>query len=174
MFDFGWLLPCPNRITSGWNLSRVDPVNPSHGVQAHFGWDFGCPIGTPLHAPFDGVVEHWWPVGALAPAGFTSPRPLNGNCLILRPNDAPMPAGWQGAPMTAFEMFWLHLSASSVHVGDRFKRGDLLAHSGNTGYVAPPPTPEHPDWGAHLHMELHVNGQPLDASLVYGGRLKLS
>lgn len=167
MFDFGWILPCDSRVTSGWDLGRIDPVNPSHGVVPHFGWDFGCPIGTPLHAPFDGVVEHLW----LLPD--KTPRPMNGNCLILRPNDVQMPVGWHGAPMSAFEMLWLHLSAWSVGVGDRFKRGDVIAHSGNTGYVAPAPTAEHPDWGQHLHAECHINGQPFDWSLVMGGRLHL-
>lgn len=171
MVDLQWLVPCSFPIVSGWDLGRIDPVHPEHGVVPHFGYDFGCPIGTPLVAPCDGVVEHWWPIGSLAPKGFVSPRPLNGNCLIFRPLGV-APPGW--APFESWEILWLHLSGAEKHVGDIFARGEVIAHSGNTGYVYPIPDAAHPNAGAHLHDELHILNQPVDQNRVYGGRLRVT
>lgn len=164
MTDLGWLLPTTARVTSGWNLSRVDPVHHEKGVVAHYGWDFGCAVGSPLVAPFAGHVKHYWPIDL---AGFTSPHPMNGNCLVLVPDAADCRG------ITGFERLWLHLSKSLVVLGSKFTKGDVIAYSGNTGYVAPAPTAENPHAGAHLHDELHLNGQPVDLALYYGGRLHL-
>jgi len=159
MIDLGWLLPTKARVTSGWNVTRVDPVHPtkadgSPNIVAHYGWDFGCPVGTELVAPFAGKVEHYWPIDL---AGYTSPHPMNGNCLVLVP-DAEECRGIKG-----FERLWLHLSKSLVVVGDRFVKGRPIAYSGNTGYST----------GPHLHDELHLGGKAVDMSLYYGGRLHL-
>ena len=48
---------------------------------------------------------------------------------------------------------FLHLSKSLVRKGQRVKRGQKIALSGNTGAST----------GAHLHYEFHVNKKPINA-----------
>lgn len=50
------------------------------------------------------------------------------------------------------EAIYGHSSAVSVHEGQQVKAGDQLGLVGNTGH----------SYGAHLHLEVHVKGQPLD------------
>jgi murein DD-endopeptidase MepM/ murein hydrolase activator NlpD len=97
----------------------------------HKGVDFKAPVGTPVKAPFDLTLtrKNWnWR--------------RNGNCLELK--DA------QGRRFT-----FLHLSEipKSLTVGKRFKAGEQIAMSGNTGHTTAP----------HLHYQLEAaSGKLLD------------
>lgn len=90
----------------------------------HKGVDFKAPVGTPVRATFDGVIarKNW---------NFRG----NGNSLEIEES------GGQGR--TAL---FLHLSEipKSVKPGDKVKRGQVLAKSGNTGRSFAP----------HLHYQL--------------------
>jgi murein DD-endopeptidase MepM/ murein hydrolase activator NlpD len=83
----------------------------------HKGVDFKTPVGSPVVAPFDGVVErrNWNFAG-------------NGNCLDLR--DA---AGGRHA-------IFLHLDVlpKEIAVGRRVKKGEVIASSGNSGHSFAP------------------------------------
>lgn len=98
----------------------------------HKGVDFKTPVGTPVMATFDGVVarKNW---------NFRG----NGNSLEIEE------AGGQGR--TAL---FLHLSEvpKSVKPGDRVKKGQVIAQSGNTGHSFAP----------HLHYQLMQGGKVLD------------
>lgn len=69
-------------------------------------------------------------------------------------------AGWEGGLGYAVVLdhgdgivsVYGHSSALAVTEGQRVKAGDVLGKVGNTGY----------SYGAHLHLELRVNGQPRD------------
>lgn len=50
------------------------------------------------------------------------------------------------------ETIYGHSSKLLVHEGQRVETGELLGLVGNTGH----------SFGAHLHFEVHVNGQPTD------------
>ncbi|MER7331363.1 MULTISPECIES: M23 family metallopeptidase [unclassified Micromonospora] len=50
------------------------------------------------------------------------------------------------------EAIYGHSSALSVREGQQVKAGDQLGLVGNTGH----------SYGAHLHLEVHVKGEPLD------------
>ncbi|MEW6269644.1 MAG: peptidoglycan DD-metalloendopeptidase family protein [Thermodesulfobacteriota bacterium] len=117
------------RITSGFSMSRLHPVLARH--RPHYGVDFAAPQGTPVRAMADGVVTH---------------------------------AGWQGqlgravridhADPSAYESVYGHLSrvASSVRVGRKVRRGEIIGYVGRTGLAT----------GPHLHLELNVDGKPVD------------
>lgn len=98
----------------------------------HKGVDFKAPVGTPVRATFDGVIarKNW---------NFRG----NGNSVELQE------VGGQGR--TAL---YLHLSEvpGSVKVGDKVKRGQLLAKSGNTGHSFAP----------HLHYQLMKGATVVD------------
>jgi murein DD-endopeptidase MepM/ murein hydrolase activator NlpD len=98
----------------------------------HKGVDFKAPVGTPVRATFDGVIsrKNW---------NFKG----NGNSLEIEE------AGGQGR--TAL---YLHLSElpKSVQAGDRVKRGQVLAKSGNTGRSFAP----------HLHYQLMKGATVVD------------
>ncbi|MBL8922272.1 MAG: M23 family metallopeptidase [Myxococcaceae bacterium] len=98
----------------------------------HKGVDFKAPVGTPVRATFDGVIarKNW---------NFRG----NGNSLEIEES------GGQGR--TAL---FLHLSEipRSVQPGDKVKRGQVLAKSGNTGRSFAP----------HLHYQLMKGATVVD------------
>lgn len=97
----------------------------------HRGVDFKTPSGTPVKAPFDLVItrKNW---------NFRG----NGNCLEMLTS-----AGQR--------VVFLHLSElpRTLAVGQRFKVGQVVAESGNTGHTTAP----------HLHYQLESqDGRLLD------------
>ena len=99
----------------------------------HKGVDFKTPIGTPVKATFDGVIARkTW--------NFRG----NGNSLEV------VESGGKGR-----HALFLHLSEvpGSVQPGQRVKRGQVIARSGNTGHSFAP----------HLHYQLmSASGAVLD------------
>ena len=98
----------------------------------HKGVDFKTPVGSPVHATFDGVIvsKNW---------NFRG----NGNCLKVQETG--------GSGRTAL---FLHLSElpKSVQVGDKVKKGQVLAKSGNSGHSFAP----------HLHYQLMQGEKVID------------
>jgi murein DD-endopeptidase MepM/ murein hydrolase activator NlpD len=83
----------------------------------HKGIDFKAPVGSPVVAPFDGVIERRnWHFSA------------NGNCLDLR--DA----------ASGRHAIFLHLDEVSkdMAVGRKVRKGEALARSGNSGHSFAP------------------------------------
>jgi murein DD-endopeptidase MepM/ murein hydrolase activator NlpD len=56
-----------------------------------------------------------------------------------------------------YQTLYAHLFKSLVHVGQKVKRGDIIALVGNTGASV----------GPHLHYEVHQNGHPVDPRNYY-------
>lgn len=112
-------------------------VWPARGVlTSRFGWryrrhhngvDIAAPTGTPIHAARDGVVQA---------------------------------AGWEGGYGRLVRIvhddgvvtLYGHASTILVRVGQRVKKGQLIARVGCTGWCT----------GSHVHFEVHVRGQPVN------------
>jgi hypothetical protein len=86
----------------------------------HHGVDVALPVGTPLTAPADGIVTHKGQGGS------------GGVTLILKHAD------------DLFTVYYHLKVPSHLPKGSRFQRGQVIAHSGNTGAST----------GPHLHWEV--------------------
>lgn len=53
---------------------------------------------------------------------------------------------------------YAHMDARYFQVGDKVKQGQVIGIVGNTGNCWPRPTAANPAAGAHLHLEVRVNG----------------
>jgi murein DD-endopeptidase MepM/ murein hydrolase activator NlpD len=94
----------------------------------HEGVDIVNEVGTPVHATGDGVVEF---------AGNTG-----GNYGIA----VEINHGFN------YKSWYAHLSKPLVHAGQKVKRGDVIALSGNTGLTT----------GPHLHYEVRYKGKAVN------------
>jgi murein DD-endopeptidase MepM/ murein hydrolase activator NlpD len=95
------------RISSGFGMRNHPIMGYS---KMHKGVDFAAPIGTPIYAAGDGIVEM-----AAVKGGY-------GNYLKIKHNDR-------------YSSAYAHLSrfASGVTPGKRVKQGQIVAYVGNTG-----------------------------------------
>lgn len=122
------ILPVQGEIASRFGYRK----NPFGGwsKEFHDGVDFACDYGTPVVATADGVVTF---------------------------------SGWDGVYGRKVELdhgngivtFYGHNSKLSVEVGQKVKKGEVIAYSGNTGRST----------GAHLHYGAYVNGKSTDPLL---------
>lgn len=119
------------RVSSNFNPRRINPV--TGRIAPHKGVDFAMPVGTPVLAVGDGEVVIAKRSGAA------------GNYVAIR----------HGRQYTTR---YMHLKKLLVKPGQKVKRGDRIALSGNTGRST----------GPHLHYEFWMNQQavnPLTAKL---------
>ncbi|KAF0185823.1 MAG: membrane protein [Nitrospirae bacterium] len=118
----GW--PVAGRVTSHYG-HRQDPKY--GGPEFHSGIDISVPKGTPIRTTADGVVSFsGWSAG-------------NGNLVVVEHG-------------MGYSTLYAHNSGNKVSVGDRVKRGNVIALAGATGYTT----------GSHLHYEVWVNGKAVN------------
>lgn len=110
----------------GW---RRDPFTGMRDF--HQGLDIVAPQGTRVVAPADGIVTRVGPAGGFGLSLFIS----HGYGVVTR---------------------YGHLSSTAVKVGQRVRRGELIATTGSTGRST----------GPHLHYEVMVHQKAVDP-LVY-------
>ena len=113
------------RISSPFSPDRLHPITGRRSP--HNGVDLTTPVGTPIVSTGDGVVSR---VGN---------HPFAGRYIDINHSGT-------------FETRYLHLSKVLVKRGQRIKRGQKIALTGNSGRST----------GPHLHFELHVDGQPVN------------
>jgi murein DD-endopeptidase MepM/ murein hydrolase activator NlpD len=106
------------------------PITSPFGMRwgvLHPGIDIGVPVGTPVHASAAGTVV-WcgWMEGY-------------GNFVVIDHG---------GGYATAYG----HNSSIAVSCGEKVSQGQVIAHSGCTGYCT----------GPHVHFEIRVDGTPVD------------
>jgi murein DD-endopeptidase MepM/ murein hydrolase activator NlpD len=101
-----------SRISSGFSM-RVHPI--SGMWKQHKGVDFAAPIGTPIRAAGDGVVD------------FVGAQNGYGNVVVLK--------HWSD-----YSTAYAHMSrfAPTVHKGSRVNQGDIIGYVGTTGWATGP------------------------------------
>lgn len=117
----------------GW---RTHPV---HGDRRfHRGIDLRAPVGTPVLATADGVVEY---AGPHQDSGF-------GNLVIVSHN-------------FGFRTYYAHLKTAEVDIGDFVRKGEVIAQSGQSGLAEGP----HLHYEV-MHIQRRLDPEPfLDWSL---------
>lgn len=117
-------------ITSRFGF-RVDPVTGKQGA-FHAGIDIGVPVGTPLYAIADGVVE-------IAVGNRTHSKTSYGNYVKIRHEDGNY-------------TLYGHMNDVYVKVGQQVKQGQFIGTSGNSGKST----------GPHLHFEFWRGDERID------------
>ncbi|HET6348600.1 MAG TPA: peptidoglycan DD-metalloendopeptidase family protein [Candidatus Krumholzibacteria bacterium] len=100
-------------VTSAFSRRRFHPIEKVY--KPHFGTDYGAPIGTPVYATADGVIE-----AAHYQTG-------NGNYVKIRHSKG-------------YETYYLHLSGfgKGIRGGTRVSEGQCIGFVGMTGYATGP------------------------------------
>lgn len=119
--------PVPNGKVSSLFGYRASPFR-GGGLDFHQGLDLSAPPGSPVYAPADGIV-------------LSSDWSKSGYGLMVT-----LDHGF------GLSTRYAHLSASSVEVGDKVKRGDQIGKVGSTGRST----------GPHLHYETLLGGVAVD------------
>lgn len=114
---------CPIGDRFGIRLHPILKVN-----RMHYGVDFLANIGEPVHSPGDGIIT------------FVGNTDGYGKVIKIKHG-------------FGYETLYGHLSNFKVRKGDKVKRGDLIALTGNSGKLST---------GPHLHYEVRHNGVPLN------------
>lgn len=118
----GW--PVRGKITSRFG-SREHPLTKSDSF--HSGIDISVPEGTPIRATASGIVVYsGWSYG-------------KGNTVVIEHGHS-------------FTTLYAHNKKNLVTVGQRVKRGDVIAISGSSGDTT----------GPHVHYEVWKNGRPVN------------
>ena len=113
------------RVASGYGM-RIDPFLKVRRM--HYGLDFSVKKGTPIYATADGKV-------VIIKSSFGG---LGKHIYLDHGN--------------GYRTVYAHLNKFNVKKGQKVKRGELIAYSGNTGRSTSP----------HLHYEVHKNGEKLN------------
>jgi murein DD-endopeptidase MepM/ murein hydrolase activator NlpD len=115
------------KVYSGFGM-RFHPIVKAYRM--HTGIDLTAPKGTPIYATGDGVVET---------AGM--PQGYGGYGLLVVINHG-----------FSYQSLYAHCSKVAVRVGQKVKRGDIIAYVGSTGTST----------GSHCHYEVRINEKPVD------------
>lgn len=99
------------RVTSNFNPNRRHPVTGK--VRSHRGTDYAAPVGTPIWAAGDGVVQK------------SSYNQFNGNYVFIKHSNT-------------YITKYLHLTRRMVKTGQRVKQGQTIGTLGGTGRVTGP------------------------------------
>jgi murein DD-endopeptidase MepM/ murein hydrolase activator NlpD len=105
---FDW--PAPGVLSGVFGSQRIDNGVP---MAAHFGVDMAAPVGTPIHAPADGMVT------------ISDDYYLDGGFTLIDHG--------QGVSTC-----YLHQSARLVRAGQAVRRGDVIGRIGQTGRATGP------------------------------------
>lgn len=126
-------LPVAGEITSPYG-TRENPIG--GGRHFHSGVDLSVAPGSPVTATADGVVS------------FSGWSGGSGNLVVLEHG-------------FGYSTFYAHSRSNAVTVGQRVKRGEVIAYSGSTGSST----------GPHSHYEIWKDGRHIDPAPYIEGRI---
>lgn len=113
----------------------------SHGGTSRYAYDFGCGLNTPIRAMMAGTVSRVWmntrPGDPCYNGGGSSCNYATNHIMIRHPNGR--------------TSLYKHLNDATVRVGDDVEQGQVIGHSGQTGWAT----------GPHLHAAV-CNGATTD------------
>ncbi|MCX8110605.1 MAG: peptidoglycan DD-metalloendopeptidase family protein [Syntrophorhabdaceae bacterium] len=124
-------LPVSGNVTSYFG-NRIHPVDGK--ARMHNGIDVTAKSGTPVKATADGFVSFSGSFGAY------------GNVVVIEHG-------------LGFSTLYSHNEKNVVTVGQKVKRGDIIAYVGSTGNAQSP----------HVHYSVFKDGRPLDPLKVFRG-----
>jgi len=117
------------RTASGWGW-RVHPI---YNIKKfHYGLDFTAPIGTPIYATGDGIIEYSILSTDKLSRGY-------GNLIIID-------HGY------GYKTLYAHLSRFNIKKGDKIERGKIIGYVGSSGLST----------GPHLHYEVIKDGKKVN------------
>jgi murein DD-endopeptidase MepM/ murein hydrolase activator NlpD len=117
------------RIASGFGY-RIHPIYKVSKM--HTGVDFTAPVGTPIYATGDGVIDRDEGSNQVGGSGY-------GLYVVINHG-------------FGYKTLYAHASKIVVKPGQKVKRGDVIAYVGNTGSST----------GPHLHYEVIKNGAKIN------------
>lgn len=130
-FKNGFVWPAKGRISGVYGSQRILNGQPR---RPHFGTDIAAPIGTRVRAMADGKVT------------FTHPGMFfNGKTVMIDHG-------------LGLRSIYIHMSESTVEVGQTVNAGDIIGAIGVTGRTT----------GPHLHFGLEWGRVPIDPEVVLG------
>ena len=134
---FTWLLPadCPWRGTYPPPTERGRALSTETAVTFHSGMDLSAASGTAIHATADGLVS------------FSGRSANSGNLVVL-------------AHGFGYQTIYAHNKKNAVKVGQRVKRGEIIAYVGSTGKST----------GPHVHYEVWEKGKSVNPRKFLQGR----
>ena len=112
-------------LTASYGM-RMNPFYKT--MKAHQGVDYTIPEGSSVFATADGTVK-----------SVSTRNSTSGITVVIDHGNG-------------YETTYCHLSKINVTRGQKVRRGDIIARSGNTGLSLAP----------HLHYEIHFNGMRID------------
>jgi murein DD-endopeptidase MepM/ murein hydrolase activator NlpD len=124
--------PVDGAISSHFG-SRENPIR--GGQDFHSGLDISSGTGNPVRATAEGIVS------------FSGWNGGSGNLVVLEHGHG-------------FSTFYAHNQMNAVKVGQKVKRGDIIAYVGSTGSST----------GPHVHYEIWKEGKPVDPAQYKEGR----
>lgn len=144
--------------TAAASSSSSGSSNDSSDDSSSSGWIF--PIAGP-HSISSGFGHRASPggIGSTNHMGDDFPTAI-GTPLRAMKSGTITAVGWYGGQGMRVEIdfgggvsaVYAHMSAFSVSVGERVSQGEVVGYSGNTGNST----------GPHLHLEIHLNGVPVN------------
>ena len=133
----------PFRRDVSWRSQNFGDNKTKYGP--HSGNDEAANIGTPVHAAGDGVIEFAGVFDSTYQDNLLWLMDMGGNVLVLNCGD--------DEP----SFVYAHLDRFTVKAGDRVRKGQIIAYSGNSGTATT---------GAHLHVEAIPPGYRLNSHLL--------
>jgi murein DD-endopeptidase MepM/ murein hydrolase activator NlpD len=113
-----------------------------NGARPHQGWDLYAPVGTPVFAVGDGVIQS---------VETRDSGDYGKTILLIIKWEAPVASGDGAVSQGSLGAFYAHLDAVYVEQWKWIKGGEMIGRTGITGNAKR--TPQYP----HLHFELRTS-----------------